>query len=342
VANDLISLEIQRGGKTPEAAPTEPVNFTDQLQILIRGIALHSIESQPQDFAALQEHMGEIARSLCSESAPADLMAAIGKCLRILEDYNRKAAGLFKSQVEELKGMVAAMTDTLQFIASSSEASVKQLGFVESQLQRASGLDDLRQLRTYTSACLNLVKRESTRLQVETAEKIKSLKQDVARLSVRLKTAAVDESEDPVTGLPARAAAEQAIENRVSTKKSCVVALFLMDQLASINGKFGREVGDDMVMSSAHTLAKKLSGATLYRWSGPGFVAMFDPLVPSAEAERRARQAAAQKLERNIEAGERMLMVVVGFTCHLHHISAQTEPGDLFRRLDGLMVSAQG
>jgi len=268
-------------------------------------------------------------------------MVAIGKCLRVLEAYNRKAAGVFKGQVEELRGMVAAMTDTLQFVSSSSETSVKQLGFVESQLQRASGLDDLRQLRTYTSACLNLVKRENSRLQVETAEKIKSLKRDVERLSMRLKTASVEESEDPVTGLPARAAAEQAIEDRVSTKKGCVAALFLMDQLAAINGKFGREVGDDMVISSAHMLAKKLSGATLYRWSGPGFVAMFDPLVPAAEAENRARQAAAQKLERNIEAGERMLMVVIGFTCHVHHLSSQTEPGELFRRLDGIMVAAK-
>ena len=108
MANDIISLELQRSGKAPEAATADPVNLTDQLQTLIRGIALHSIESQPQEFAALQQQMGEIARSLHPDSSPEDLMVAISKSLRTLEDYNRKAAGLFKSQVEELRGMVAA------------------------------------------------------------------------------------------------------------------------------------------------------------------------------------------------------------------------------------------
>ena len=164
---------------------------------------------------------------------------------------------------------------------------MKQLSFVESQLMRANGLDDLRQLKTYTAACLNLVRRENTRLQVETREKVTALKNDVERLSARLKTAAIEESEDPVTGLPARAAAEQAMEKRISSGKTCVAALFLMDRLITINARFGHDVGDDIVMSCAQMLAKKLSGATLYRWSGPGFVAVFDPLIATADAESR-------------------------------------------------------
>ncbi len=198
---DIISLDLNREYKTGEGVATA-VTFNEQLQTLIRGIAHHSIEGLPEDFIQLQRAMAEIAGKLHSESSPDDLMVAISGTLRTLEEYNKKAAELFKAQVEELRGMMAAMTETLQFVVSSSETSVKQLSFVESQLMRANGLDDLRQLKTYTAACLNLVRRESTRLQVETREKVTALKNDVERLSVRLKTAAVEESEDPVTGLP--------------------------------------------------------------------------------------------------------------------------------------------
>lgn len=338
---DLISLELNRTGAGGEES-TAPVPFTDQLRTLILGIALHSIETRPEEFATLQRQMSDIAAQIHTDSSPEDMLAAIGTTLRTLEVYNQMAAGVFKAQVEELRAMVAAMTETLQFVLSSSDASVKQLSFVESNLKRADGLDDLRQLKTYTAACLNLVRRESSRLQAETNEKLKALKADVERLSLRLKTAAVEESEDPVTGLPGRAAAEQAMEDRISTGKPCVAALFLMERLATINSRFGHDVGNDIVMGCAQMLAKKLHSATLYRWSGPGFVAMFDPLVPCAEAENRARQAAAQKLEKNIEADGRMLMVVVGVSCQVQQLSKQTAPGELFQRLDSFMAAAQG
>jgi GGDEF domain-containing protein len=336
---DLIALQLNYA--SGEGRP-ESIDLTEQLQMLIRGIALHSIEGEPENFAGLQRRMAEIAATLHAGNSSDDLLVAISSTLRTLEEYNQKSASLFRAQREELRSMVSAMTETLQFVVSSSETSVKQLGFVESQLQRANGLEDLRQLKTYTAACLNLVRRESQRLQVETSEKVSALKTDVERLSVRLKIAALEGSEDPVTGLPGRAAAEQAMENRIADGKSCVAALLLMDRLASINGRFGNSVGDDVVVSCAQMLARKLSGATLYRWSGPGFVALFDPRVPAAEAEGRARLAAAQQLEKNIEADDRMIMVVVGVSCHLQHITPKMSASELFRGLDGFMIAGHG
>jgi diguanylate cyclase (GGDEF)-like protein len=336
----IISLELNRPGE-PGQGPSSSVHLIEQVQTLIRGVALHAIESQPEEFAQLQRRMGEIADSLNRESSADDLLLAISKTLFLTEDYNRQAAVIFKAQVEELRGMVSKMTETMQFILSSSETSVKQLAFMESQLQRANTLEDLRQLKTYTSACLSMVRRESTRLQTEAREKADALKNDVERLSARLKLAAVEESQDPVTGLPGRAAAEQAIEEKVSAAKPFVTALFLMDRLASINGRFGHSVGDEIVVSCAHMLAKKLSGATLYRWSGPGFIALFDPSVGLADAEKQARQASSQELEKSIDSDNRMVMIVVGISCHVQQIPSKATAGELFRRMDGIMVAGQ-
>ena len=143
------------------------------------------------------------------------------------------------------------------------------------------------------------------------------------QLSLKLQAAAVEDSVDPVTDLPARAAAEQAIENKMSAGKTFVTALFVMDRLPSINGRFGHSVGNDVVIGSAHLLAQKLSGATLYRWSGPAFLALFDSSISSVEADKRARQVAAQQLQKEINNDDRMVMIVSSFSCQTKQVVPQ-------------------
>ena len=342
IAMDFVTLELEQWGDQP-GQPSDPIRFVEQLQTLIRGIAIHAVEGQPMELAKFEKELSEVARSLPPQSSADDLLLAVGKTLRLTEAYNDGAALIFKDQVEELRGMLKTMTETVQFVVSSSDISVKQLTLVETQLQRASTLDDIRQLKTYTSACLSMVRRESTRLQSETTARIEALKKDVDRLSVRLKVAAVEESLDPVTGLKGRAAAEQTIEEQLSVAKEFGVALFLIDQLSAINGRFGRAVGDEVVVSCAHMLARRLNGAALYRWSGPGFLAIFDPSVNTAEAGRRARHAAAEQLNKSLESGDRIALVVANIVCHVLPISPKTmKASDIFEQLDRQIESAQG
>ena len=206
----------------------------------------------------------------------------IGKTLRALEEYNRRAAVIFKGQVEELRGMLSTMTATVMFITSSSDSSVKQLSAIESRLQRASTLEDTRQIKTHLNDCLTLVRSESLRLQTEARTKINNAKvQDVGS---PLKPPQIrhhrGDSQDPVTGLPGTQCTPKSHrrQNRQQAK-FLAVPLLMLDRMASINGRFGRLVGDDILVNGAQMLAQKLSGTTLYRWSGPAFAAVFDPSV---------------------------------------------------------------
>jgi diguanylate cyclase (GGDEF)-like protein len=337
---DMISLELNR----PESAPdclSDPIELIEQLQILIRGVALHAMESGSEELPLFQRQASAVADSLTPESSPDDLLVAIGRMLRLTEAYNRHASVIYQGQVEDLRAMLVTMTETVQFIVSSSESSVKQLGLMELQLQRANTLEDLRQLKTYTGACLSLVRRESSRIQAETRAKMTALKSNVAQLSLRLRAVPVEESADPVTGLPGRTAAELAIEDKMSAGREFLVALFVMDRLSTINGRFGHSEGDDVVRGNAHLLAQRLRGATLYRWSGPAFLGVFDPSVPSAEAENRARQAAALQLEKEITADQRMVMIVSSISCHTRRIAPQTALDTVFTAIDALLIPAE-
>ena len=338
---DILSLGIHT--KDPaEKRFSMPSEIIDHLQILVRGIALHAIEGDPDDLKELQRRMSAIADTFTLDSSPDDLLVGIGKTLRALEEYNRRAAVIFKGQVEELRGMLSTMTATVMFITSSSESSVKQLSVIESRLQRASTLEDTRQIKTHLNDCLTLVRSESLRLQTEARTKINTLKQDVDRLSNRLRSVTVEDSQDPVTGLPGRNAAEEAIAAKIATGKEFLAVLFVLDRMASINGRFGRLVGDDILVSGAQMLAQKLSGTTLYRWSGPAFAAVFDPSVSLAVAENRATQAASLRMEKNIEADNRSVLIVITASCHLQRVSGKIAPDAVFRSMDAFMASHGG
>lgn len=334
---DIFSLGINTKD-VQERRFSLPAEIIDHLQILVRGIGLHAIEGDPEDLKQLQQRLAGIADTISLDSSPDDLLVSIGKTLRALEEYNRRAAVIFKGQVEELRGMLSTMTSTVMFITSSSETSVKQLSVIESKLQRASTLEDTRQVKTYLTDCLTLVRTETLRLQTESRTKINTLKSDVERLSHRLKSVSTGESQDPVTGLPGRAAAEEAITSKILAGKEFLVALYVLDRMASINGRFGRLVGDDILVTGAQALAQRLSGTTLYRWSGPAFVAVFDPSVNLTQAESRASQASSIRVEKNIEADKRSVLILITASCHRQRVSATLGPDAVFKNMDAFMA----
>jgi hypothetical protein len=82
-------------------------------------------------------------------------------------------------------------------------------------------------------------------------------------------------------------------------------------------------------------LAKKLSGAKLYRWSGPVFVAVFDSSVSGMDAENRASEAGAEQLEKNIEADDRLVLVVSAVSSRVLNISPlKMTPDSIFKAMD--------
>jgi GGDEF domain-containing protein len=335
---DILSLGTD-GSQNPEKRPSLRGEIIEHLQILIRGMALHAIEGDSNDLRFLRERTSGIADSLNRDSSPDDLLVAIGKTLRALEEYNRRSAVIFKGQVDELRGMLSTMTSTVMFITSSSETSVKQLGIVEAKLQRAQTLEDTRRVKESMADCLALVRSESQRLQSDARAKINTLKGDVERLSSRLKAASSEDSQDPVTGLAGRFAAEEAIAAKILDGKDFAVGLFALERMVSVNARFGRQVGDEILVTAAKMLAQRLSGTTLYRWSGPAFAAVFDSSVSLSAAESRAQQAASLRVEKNFESDDHAVMIVVTASCQLLRITGKILPDSVFKSMDSFVAT---
>ena len=156
-----------------------PSDILEYLRMLLRGIGFHAFPGDAEDLVRLKTHLAEIAESFTHDSSGEDLLVGINRALRSLEEYNLSLADLVKAHSSELRTMLTTMTETVKFLSSSSDMSVKQLGVIEGELQRASTLDDTRQLRLQLNGCLHLVRNESLRVQAEARAKIVSLKSDV-------------------------------------------------------------------------------------------------------------------------------------------------------------------
>ncbi len=227
------------------------------------------------------------------------------------------------------------MTETLIFLSGSSETGVKQLTLIERRLESATNRYATRELKPILDQCLHMLRQECHRIQTQSNERIVALKAEVETLKSCLAVARVADPPDPVTSLPGRLTAERAIQEVARGGKRALAALFVVDQLVAINGSFGRDAGDDLLLGVAQTLAKELSDAPLYRWSGPAILAIFSVKTNLIAAEARARKIAELKTEKRIRTRQGDTQVVsVGCTVRLQAISPDLSPESIFHTFD--------
>lgn len=309
-------------------------DYIRYIQALLTGLSIHALEEDPNQLRDFRDQIASITDSLDTQSSDEDLLVATGKALRILGEYNQSVAETRKKQADEFRLMLVMMTGTLAFLTASSETSVGQLHTIERKLQRAATLEDARQLRAQIADCLTVVRSESARIQSESTARLKSLQAEVERVSSLAKMGLFDSSTDPVTGLPARGQAEQAIAARMAAGQEQVLAVFIVDRLAAINLRFGRATGDDILRLVAQQLAKRLSGATLFRWSGPAILAILEIATTPEAAENQAKLAGAMSLEKSVEAQSRSVLLPIHCVCRVHRVASSSGVAEVYRSLD--------
>ena len=321
-----------------QSSALRPADYIRYIHVLLTGLAVHALEGDPDQLRYFQDQMASISVSLNEGSTDEDLLVNTGRALRMLEAYNQSVTGTLKSHADELRMMLVMMTETVAFLTATSQTSVTHLQMIERKLQRASTLADARQLRAQMTDCLTVVRSESSRIQSESRARLNSMQAELDRVSARIQVGVLDASSDPVTGLPVRALAEQAIAAKIASGREQVVALFTIDHLSSINSRYGRATGDEILLLVAQQLAKRLSDATLYRWSGPAILALLEVTTTAEAAENRARFAGAMRVEKSVEAENRSVLLPVNCQCRVHRVSSKAAADAVFLSIDRLVA----
>ena len=74
-------------------------------------------------------------------------MVSVGAVLKALEDYNARTTRHLRMQGAELYHMIAMLTRTVATLGSGNEQSVSRLREIEGQIEKTSGIEDVRVLK---------------------------------------------------------------------------------------------------------------------------------------------------------------------------------------------------
>lgn len=147
----------------------------------------------------------------------------------------------------------------------------------------------------------------------------------------------------PASVLPDRSGAEQEIATKIEAKRDSVCGLVLVNRFASIQTRFGRAIGDEVMLLAAEKLAQHLpAGVTVFRWSESALAAVVNVDANIAEVTRRFARAVSLNLEKNIEAGHRFVLVPITLSFTLKRLSENSSPADIFAELDRFVSASTG
>ncbi len=115
---------------------------------------------------------------------------------------------------------------------------------------------------------------------------------------------------DSLTGLPGRSMAARAMQSAVSVGRPRFAALFCIDRLRYMSGRFGFEAGQQAIKSYAMYLRQRMPSDTmLFRWGGGCFVGLFDLSSSIGDAKGIAEQVAIQKSKLNFDSQQRSALL---------------------------------
>lgn len=305
------------------------------VRALVRGIGQHAVEGDPEECSRFRESMNEISDVLADDISPSDLLVQTGSALKALEDHNRHATRQLRLQALELQHMLKMLTSTIGVVSSVSDVHVSRLSEIEKQVSAASELDDVRTIKARLSDCLSDIRNEAERQRRETGETINQLTERLEEARQRSLRGGAEQ--DLVTGLPMRAEAEAALALAARTGEKAYAAVLVLDRLQALNLRFGREIGDSVLLEFVRLINKELSpGDRLFRWSGAALLA----LLPRSSGLELVRSELARimdnKLEHMVQTPSRSIMLPVAARWTLFPLMAA--PRLMYQKLDAFVV----
>jgi diguanylate cyclase (GGDEF)-like protein len=329
------------------AADVEEIRSTllRAASLILEGVALHSMDVDGSDRRGFQELIRRHANELlAADGNPAGTMVAVGAVIQSMEAFNRKTERLVQDQARELRAMIAMLAAAFGRACRGSGRAIDGIRSVEQHMEKASQLEDIREVKRELADCLAAVGKE---LERQRAEAIAN--GAIARTALRdpIVKQATEECQDdpgidPVTGLPGARQAKNAITAKLGGGNWAAVAA-VVDRIEVINTRFGREAGDQVMLFMSQKIASKLRPSDqVFRWHGPCFVALVERgnLVDAVRAEMA--RALAPKTDHTIELGSRTILVPLSLSWIVIPLWQQESAEEVFRQVENLLKRARG
>jgi GGDEF domain-containing protein len=270
---------------------------------LLEGIRLHTIETEPDDFAAFRGSIQQIAKAISQTESPEELLVQSGATVKTLEGYARQGAKYFGRRNAEFQNIFKMLTATIKTISAASDENLRQLREIESRVVSAVQIEDVCLMKSKLSEVLDQIRRESERQKAETSRSVEALNKGL-RHAPEL---------DPATGLHGRRPAESALERFCEAEQPWYAAVLVVDSLPSINLRFGGGTANEVLQSFGDFVAQLLSPQDqLFRWSEHTLLGiLLRSGGPSRVREDFSRMMEHNKFEYTVRTSSRSVLLPI-------------------------------
>ena len=308
------------------------------VRVLVQGIGQHAVAGEADECLRFRESIKEVSDALVDDIAPADLLVHAGSVLSALESHNRRTTSRLHLQQMELQNMLKMLTSTVGIVSAVSDANVNRLNEIEMQVASASELDDVRMIKGKLSDCLSDIRKEAENQRKETGATIKQLTQGLDEARQRSLSILENPEQDVVTGLPLRPEAETALAQSGKGGPQSYVAVLVLDRLQTLNVRFGREAGDEVLAEFSRMIRKLLPPEDrIYRWSGAALLAIMPRAVSIERVRSEIGRIMETKLEHTIQTPSRSILLPVGARWTLFPMMAA--PRLMYQKIDAFAAA---
>lgn len=290
---------------------------------------VHALRGEEQDYTRFETDIWSLRDSISPLSSPEELMVGTGSALRSLQDYNRRSAASFNGHAKDLQSVVSLLIEAVIQLSGVNTGNVGRLREVAQQLGKTSPPHEIRPLVERLAECLLGIRED----------KIRSAPEPGAL------TTGVEPSRacDQLTGLGSRPNAESALALALDQEQSSYAAFFVIDHLHSLNQRFGRKLGDEIIAMFAVHLAQNLrADDVVYRWSGPSFLVLLNRECGSDKLRRELLPVLRTRLEKTVESNNRMVLLPINFTWMLFPILECKHTSHLVAKIDAFLHTQIG
>ncbi len=317
----------------------EETPYLRAIDLLLQGLELHTLDYNKEDHAHFQSELARLEERLSPELAGPDLLKLIGAVIRIFQTYNRQTGVKLRAQFAELQSIISTFTSAVAAMVSASDASLRRLGEIRSQLGTAETIEDLRTLKAHLSDCLNHMAGEVEQYRRNSAANMEGMAKGSRELEQSLQCT-LRPVPDPVTGLAARPEAEGVLTRLALADSAAVAAIFVVKRLKQVNARFGREVGDALLSRLSTYLGSGMnSHERIYRWSGPALLAVITRDVSFDLIRRDIGRLIGAIPEYEVNVGPRTAIIPISVGWALFPV---TRPAARFINQLDVFVNSQG
>ncbi|HLK47716.1 MAG TPA: diguanylate cyclase [Bryobacteraceae bacterium] len=264
-----------------------------RLQELLREGLLACNETNWGATAEFTASVTSLLNQLKSDISPEELLQLAPQALELLEQHRRYTTGFFHEQTQQMQTIVAMLTGTIAEISAQSDASVANLQSIERQIQQASSLNDIRDLKKNLASCLAAVREASVQQQTATQATVERL-HDHVRMS------------RPSSGL----AQQQAETRKIGAE---FVFAFKLQRAEYIRSRFGDDAIDQMLALLEAGLKPALRPADrLMRWKRCSFLMFVTSSESVATLHQRFSRVVFSIGQQYVEVGKNSALLAVG------------------------------